>query len=79
MLASLSTCFVSLATLENATSSVSIIGIIKWIIIIAACVGILYVALTVFKVQIPYWVVQIFWIVVVAAVALIAINFIASL
>ncbi len=48
--------------------------IIIAIIVIAACVGIMYVALRVFGVGIPPWVVQIFWIVVVAFVAIFAIR-----
>lgn len=49
------------------------------IIISAACVGILYVALGVFGVAIPAWVVTIFWIVVVAMVAIIAVKFLLKL
>jgi hypothetical protein len=56
-----------------------IVDVIKAIIIIAACVGILLVALRVFKVQIPDWAIQIFWICLVAAVAILAVTFIASL
>jgi len=44
-------------------------GIMHWIIIvivIAACVGIMYVALNQFGIAIPNWVIQIFWICVVA-------------
>ena len=49
------------------------------IIIIGAVVGIVYVALQQFGVAIPPWVVRIFWIVVVAIVAILAIRFLLSL
>ncbi len=57
----------------------SIADILVMIIVIAACVGIMYVALKVFGVGIPEWAVHIFWIVVVAFVAIVAIRFILSL
>lgn len=44
------------------------------IIIVAAVVAIVYVALAKFGVAIPGWVVQVFWIVVVAAVCIFAIR-----
>jgi hypothetical protein len=50
-----------------------------WIVIVAACVGIMYVALRVFGVAIPEWALKIFWICVVAVVAILAIRFVASL
>lgn len=49
------------------------------IVILAACIGIVYVALRQFGIAIPGWVVQIFWIVVVAVVAVVAIKFLLSL
>ena len=55
------------------------VEILKLVIIVAACIGIVVVALKVFQITIPEWAKQIFWIVVVAAVALIAINIVASL
>jgi hypothetical protein len=57
-------------------------GIAHWIIIaivIAAAVGILYVAMRQFGVEPPSWAVQIFWICVVAVVAIVAIKFVMSL
>ena len=48
------------------------------IIVIGACIGIMYVALRQFGVAIPAWVVQIFWIVLVAVVAIFAIKFLLS-
>ena len=55
---------------------------VQWIIaiiIMAACVAILYVALNVFGITIPPWAILMFWICVVAFVAIIAIKFLASL
>ena len=57
----------------------SFVDIVVAIVIVAACIGIMYVALRVFGVTIPPWVIQIFWIVVVAVVAILAIRFVASL
>lgn len=50
-----------------------------WVVIIAAIVGIVIVAMRVFGVQPPPWAVQIFWIVVAACVAILAIRFVANL
>lgn len=61
------------------TGDWSFSGIVIGIIIIAAIIGILYVALKVFGVQIPQWAMQIFWIVVVAVVAIFAIKFLVSI
>lgn len=49
------------------------------IVVIAAIVAIMYVALARFGIAIPSWVIQIFWIVVVAAVAIFAIRFVLTL
>lgn len=57
----------------------SIVHLIILVIVIAACVGILYVALRQFGVQIPRFVVLIFWIVVCAVLAIFAIKFIAGM
>jgi hypothetical protein len=46
-----------------------------WIIIVAAVAAIVFVALRTMGVAIPGWVVQIFWIVVVAIVCILAIKF----
>lgn len=51
---------------------------ILWIIAVAAAVGVLYVALGVFGVAIPPWVVTIFWICIAAVVAAAAVKFIFS-
>lgn len=55
------------------------VGLIVWLIIICAVVAIAYVAFRTMGVQPPAWAVQIFWIVVVAAVAILAIKFLMSL
>lgn len=60
-------------------SSWGIGEIIIAVIVIAAIVGIMYVALQQFGVQIPPWAIKIFWIVVCAFVAIIAIKFLLSL
>ena len=57
----------------------SIGEIFIFIIVIAACIGIMYVALRQFGVEIPGWVVQIAWIVAVAFVAILAIKLVLSM
>ncbi len=52
----------------------SITEIIVTVIIIAAVIGVMYIALNQFGIKIPPWAVQIFWIVVVAFVAIFAIR-----
>lgn len=47
-------------------------------VIVAACVGIAAIAIRQTGLAIPAWVVQIFWIVVVAFVAIFAIRFVAG-
>lgn len=57
-------------------------GIAHWIVVaiaIAAAVGIMYVAMRQFGVEPPAWAVQIFWIVIVAVVAITAVRFVAGL
>ena len=49
------------------------------IVIIAAIVGLVIVALRVFEVSIPAWVVKVFWIIVVALVVIWAIRLVASM
>ncbi len=56
-----------------------IVEIVIAIIVIAAVVGVLYVALQQFGVVIPPFVVKIFWICVCAAVAILAIRFLVTL
>ena len=50
-------------------------SIVDWVIVI----GIMYIALGVFGVQIPPWAIKMFWIVCAAALAIIAIRFLVSL
>lgn len=57
----------------------SIGDIVIAIVIIAAVVAVMYIALRQFGVAIPPWVIQIFWVVVVAVVAILAIRFLLSL
>jgi len=57
----------------------SITDLLVAVVIVAACIGIMYIALRVFGVTVPPWAVQIFWIVVVAIVAIFAIRFVATL
>ncbi len=52
---------------------------LKAIVVIAAVIGIVFVALRVMGITIPGWMFQIFWIVVVAVVAIMAINIVLSL
>ena len=49
------------------------------VVIIAAVVALVYVALRQFGIQIPPWVVQVFWILVVAIVVIAAIRFVLSM
>ncbi len=63
-------------------TSVHAWGLVDWLIFIviaAACIGITYMALQYFGVTIPDIAVRIFWIVVVAVLAILAIRFVASL
>jgi hypothetical protein len=50
-------------------------GLAIWIIIVAAVAAIVFVALKTMGVAIPGWVVQVFWILVVAVVCILAIKF----
>lgn len=56
-----------------------IVEIVIAIIVIAAVVGIMYIALQQFGVVIPPFVVKIFWIVVCAVIAILAIRFLLTL
>lgn len=57
----------------------SLVQLLILVIVIAACLGILFVCLRQFGVQIPAFVVTIFWIVVCAFVAIVAIRFVVSM
>lgn len=57
-------------------------NIVHWvilIIVVAAIIGILFVALRQFGIAIPAWLIQVFWIVVAAIVCIGAIKLIASM
>ncbi len=49
------------------------------IVIIAACIALVYVAFNQFGTTIPGWVVNVFWIVIVAVVVIFAIRFVMTL
>lgn len=49
------------------------------VVVVGACLGLVYVALRQFGVAIPGWVMQVLWIVAVAVVVIFAIRFILSL
>ncbi len=68
-----------LALFQGGMAAWGLVDMIVAIIIVAACVGVLYVVLGVFGFKVPPWVITIFWIVVAAVVAIMAIRFIASL
>jgi len=57
----------------------SIAQILIAVVVIAACVALVYVALRQFGISIPGWVVQVMWICVVALVVIVAIRFVTSL
>ncbi len=65
--------------LAAAVGGWSIGEIVIAIVVIAAVVAVCYVALNQFGVAIPPWVIRIFWICVVAVVAIFAIRFLLSL
>lgn len=49
------------------------------VIIVAACIGILLVALNVFGIVLPWWIVNMFWIVVAATAAILVVKFLLKL
>lgn len=63
----------------NMITGMSFVQLAIWIVVIAAVVALVYVALRKFGIQIPEWVVQVFWIVVVAFVVIFAIKLVASM
>jgi hypothetical protein len=60
-------------------ASYSLAHILIAVVIIAACVALVYIALNQFGIAIPAWVVQVFWILVVACVTIFAIRFLLSM
>jgi hypothetical protein len=67
------------ALLEGGWRAWGFVDFLILIVIIAACVALMYIALRQFGVTIPPWVIQVFWICVVAVVVIFAIRFVASL
>jgi hypothetical protein len=57
----------------------SIAQICIFVVLIAACIALVYVALNQFGIAIPGWVVQVFWIVIVAFVVIFAIRLVMSM
>jgi hypothetical protein len=49
------------------------------VVIVAACVAVVYIALRAYGITVPPWVAQIGWVLVVAVVAVLAIRFLLSL
>ena len=72
----MSTC---LAALAAGPGGWGLVDILIVVVIVAACVALVYVALQYFGIAIPPAVTRIFWIVVVAVLVILAIKFIASL
>ncbi len=68
-----------LAIFNGPIATWSIVDILVFIVIIAACVGLMYVALQQFGVSIPPFVVKCFWIVICAIVVIFCIRLVASL
>lgn len=68
-----------LALLAQAVGGYSIVHILVLVVVIAAVVALMYVALRQFGIQIPDWVRQVFWIVVVAVVVIFAIKIVVGL
>ena len=60
-------------------AGISIVQLLILVVVIAACVALVWIALRQFGIAIPGWVVQIFWIVVVAFVVILAIKMVAGM
>lgn len=57
----------------------SILQVLMWLIVVAGAVGILFIVCNTIGIAIPSFVIQIFWVCVVVALAILAIQFIGSL
>jgi hypothetical protein len=68
-----------LAQLVRVVPTWSLGEILIAIVVIAACVALVYVALRQLGIAIPGWVVQVFWIVVIAFVVILAIRLVLSM
>ena len=63
----------------QAVSGVGLGQLLIYVVVIAACIGIVFLALQQFGVSIPPFAVRIFWIVVCAVLAIVAIRFVLSM
>ena len=63
----------------QAVSGVGLGQLLIYVVVIAACIGIVFLALQQFGVSIPPFAVRIFWIVVCAFLAIVAIRFVLSM
>ena len=63
----------------QAVSGVGLGQLLIYVVVIAACIGLVYVALQQFGVAIPAFAVKIFWIVVCAFLVIVAIRFVLAL
>ena len=63
----------------QALAGVGLGQLLIYVVVIAACVGLVYVALQQFGVAIPPFAVKIFWIVVCAFLVIVAIRFVLSM
>ncbi len=70
---------VVLAALGGGFAAMSLVDILIWVVVLAACVGIVYLAMQYFGVGIPPVIVKIFWIVVIACLAIMAIRVVLSM
>jgi hypothetical protein len=70
---------VMLAILNGPFAAWGVVDFLILIVVIAACVGLMYVALQQFGVAIPPFVVKCFWIVVCAALVIFCIRLVASM
>lgn len=55
------------------------VDLLKYVIIVCGCIAVLWVVIRKLGIQIPDWVMQLFWIVVVVLLALLAINIIVAM
>lgn len=60
-------------------AGLTFVQILKRVVIIAACIALMYVALTQFGIVIPAFVIQCLWIVAVAVIVLLAIKIVAEM
>lgn len=68
-----------LALFNGPITTWSFVDILILIVIVAACVALMFIALKQFGITIPPWAVQCFWIVVIAFVVIFCIKLVASM